>query len=74
MYGKSNKFPVDEKSKLNPKNIYGLAKNYVEEYIDLLQTKKQNILVLDTVYGEWGRPDMLILKYLDYAKKNKSLY
>ena len=24
-----------------------------------------------TVYGEWGRPDMLILKFLDHVKKNK---
>ena len=26
VYGDRNKFPVDEKSKLNPKNIYGLSK------------------------------------------------
>ena len=24
-----------------------------------------------TVFGEWGRPDMMILKYFDYCSKNK---
>ena len=76
VYGDSNKFPVDEKSKLNPKNIYGLSKKLNEEYIKINSNKKTQYVGLRffTVYGEWGRPDMLILKYLDYAKKNKTLY
>ena len=76
VYGDSNKFPVDEKSKLNPKNIYGLSKKLNEEYIKINSNKKTQYIGLRffTVYGEWGRPDMLILKYLDYAKKNKTLY
>ena len=76
VYGDSNKFPVDEKSKLNPKNIYGLSKKFNEEYIKINSNKKTQYVGLRffTVYGEWGRPDMLILKYLDYAKKNKTLY
>ena len=73
VYGDSNKFPVDEKSKLNPKNIYGLSKKLNEEYIKINSNKKTQYIGLRffTVYGEWGRPDMLILKYLDYAKKIK---
>jgi len=76
VYGDSNKFPVDEKSKLNPKNIYGLSKKLNEEYIKINSNKKTQYVGLRffTVYGEWGRPDMLILKYLDYARKNKTLY
>ncbi len=76
VYGDSNKFPVDEKSSLNPKNIYGLSKKLNEEYIKINFNKKTKYIGLRffTVYGEWGRPDMLILKYLDYAKKNKTLY
>ena len=76
VYGDSNKFPVDEKSKLNPKNIYGLSKKLNEEYIKINSNKKTQYIGLRffTVYGEWGRPDMLILKYLDYARKNKTLY
>ena len=76
VYGDSNKFPVDEKSILNPKNIYGLSKKLNEEYIKINSNKKTQYIGLRffTVYGEWGRPDMLILKYLDYARKNKTLY
>ena len=76
VYGDSNKFPVDENSKLNPKNIYGLSKKLNEEYIKINSNKKTQYVGLRffTVYGEWGRPDMLILKYLDYARKNKTLY
>jgi len=73
VYGDINKFPVDEKSKLFPKNIYGLSKKLNEEYVEIYSNKniKYIGLRLFTVYGEWGRPDMLILKFLDHVKKNK---
>ena len=73
VYGDLNKFPVDEKSKLFPKNIYGLSKKLNEEYIEIHSNKNIKYIGLRffTVYGEWGRPDMLIIKFLDYAKKNK---
>ena len=73
VYGDLNKFPVDEKSKLFPKNIYGLSKKINEEYVEIYSNKniKYIGLRLFTVYGEWGRPDMLILKFLDHVKKNK---
>lgn len=76
VYGDANKFPVDENSKLYPKNIYGLSKKVNEEYININSSQKTKYIGLRffTVYGEWGRPDMLILKYLDYAKKNKTLH
>lgn len=73
VYGDINKFPVDEKSKLSPKNIYGLSKKFSEEYVEIHSNKNIKYIGLRffTVYGEWGRPDMLILKFLDHAKKNK---
>ena len=74
VYGDTNKFPVDENSKLLPKNIYGLSKKMNEEYINMFPTYKTKYIGLRffTVYGEWGRPDMLIIKFLEYAKHNKT--
>jgi len=73
VYGDLNKFPADEKSKLFPKNIYGLSKKINEEYVEIYSNKNIKYIGLRffTVYGEWGRPDMLILKFLDHAKRNK---
>ena len=76
VYGDENKFPVSEKVKLYPKNIYGLSKKMNEEYVDINYCGKTTYIGLRffTVFGEGGRPDMLILKFLDYAKKKKTFY
>ncbi len=73
VYGDLNKFPVSEESKLFPKNIYGLSKKMNEEYVEIHANNKTKYIGLRffTVFGEWGRPDMLILKFLNYAKRNK---
>jgi len=73
VYGDKNKYPVAEDNNLYPKNIYGLSKKINEEYVNIISNKKTKYIGLRffTVFGEWGRPDMLILKFLDYAKKNK---
>jgi UDP-glucuronate 4-epimerase len=73
VYGDKNKFPVSENVKLYPKNIYGLSKKMNEEYVNISLNNKTKYIGLRffTVFGEWGRPDMLILKFLDYARKNK---
>ena len=41
----------------------------------LARNQKTQIIGLRffSIYGEWGRPDMLILKYLLAAKKRKIL-
>ena len=44
-----------------------IAQNFSQNFLK----KKFISLRFFTVYGEWGRPDMLIYKYLDYAKKRK---
>ena len=74
--GDLNKFPVDEESKLYPKNIYGLSKKMNEEYILINSNKNTKYIGLRffTVFGEWGRPDMLILKFLKSVKDNKTFY
>jgi UDP-glucuronate 4-epimerase len=73
-YGELNRFPLKENYTLRPKNIYGLSKKVNEEMVNTLlqQSKTQCIgLRFFTVYGEWGRPDMFIMKYL-IATYNKS--
>ncbi len=74
VYGEQKKFPVREKQKLIPKNIYSLSKKHNEELAELYQ-KYYGLKLLGlrffTVYGEWGRPDMLMLKYMIAKKNNK---
>jgi len=74
VYGDTKLFPVKENLKLKPKNLYAKtkiknendAKNYFKNY-----RKKLIGLRFFTVYGEWGRPDMLILKILSKINKNQ---
>ena len=76
VYGDENKFPVSENSQLVPKNIYGLSKKMNEEYINInsnISTKYIGLRFF-TVFGEWGRPDMLILKFLKSAQDKKVFY
>ena len=73
-YGELKKFPLKENYSLKPKNIYGLSKKINEEMVSvLLQKHKTKCIGLRffTVYGEWGRPDMFMIKYLN-ATYNKS--
>jgi len=76
VYGDDNKFPVNENSKLVPKNIYGLSKKMNEEYININSNKSTKYIGLRffTVFGEWGRPDMLILKFLKSTQDKKVFY
>ena len=65
VYGENTNFPLKETEKLNPKNIYGVSKKLNEEIAEMYQKiyKIQFIgLRFFTVYGEWGRPDMFMMK------------
>ena len=77
-YGKLNKFPLKENYILKPKNIYGLSKKINEEMINVLLLKNKTLCIglrLFTVYGEWGRPDMFMMKYLSATyDKSKVFY
>ena len=77
-YGELNKFPLKENYILKPKNIYGLSKKINEEMINVLLLKSKTLCIglrFFTVYGEWGRPDMFMMKYLSATyDKSKVFY
>ena len=77
VYGDQLKFPIDERSSLKAKNPYGLTKIINEETADIYSkifNKPFIGLRFFTVYGEWGRPDMFIIKLLNSIFKNKNFY
>ena len=75
VYGDIGPFPKKENSKLNTLNIYSISK-LSNEIIAKSFSDKSNIQIIGlrffSIYGERGRPDMLILKYLLAAKKKKN--
>lgn len=74
VYGDNIKFPIKENTILNPKNPYGLSKKYNEEIAEIYYENynfKSIALRFFTVFGEWGRPDMFIIKYLSSAYNKK---
>ena len=77
VYGDSNKFPLSESDKINPKNIYGLTKKNNEEMVETY-FKNSDIKCIGfrffTVFGEWGRPDMLIYQYLASIFNNRKIF
>ncbi len=67
VYGDSKKFPLKETQFTSPKNMYAYTKKNNEEIVELFfkhSVTRSIGLRFFTVYGEWGRPDMLIFKYL----------
>ena len=76
VYGESNNFPLKENQIINPKNIYSLSKKNNEEMAEIF-SKQFNINLVGlrffTIYGEWGRPDMFLMKYLksSFDRKKK---
>ncbi len=77
VYGDQLKFPINESSPLKAKNPYGLTK-IINEEIAEIYSKILNKPIIGlrffTAYGEWGRPDMLIIKLLNSIYKNKTFY
>ena len=67
VYGDQKIFPLNENLKLNEKNIYGFSKKIneimCESYSRIYKIKIVGLRFF-TVFGEWGRPDMLIFKYI----------
>ena len=75
VYGNSKKFPCEESQKLKPINIYSKSKKFNEK-IASYYSKKYGINTIGlrffTIFGEWGRPDMLLIKkYLKQFEKTK---
>ena len=74
VYGDNKIFPLKEDFKINPKNFYGYSKKNNEEMAEIyanLYNVKSIGLRFFTIYGEWGRPDMFMLKYLQFLFFNK---
>ncbi len=78
VYGDSNSFPLNEKQNIKPKNIYALSKKINEEMANVFSSQFKISLIglrFFTVYGEWGRPDMFMMKYLNSSyNKSKKFY
>ena len=77
VYGDSQKFPLRENEKINPRNIYGLSKK-LNEIIGEFYSKQYKLnltgLRFFTVYGEWGRPDMFLFKLFKSIKNKEKFY
>lgn len=75
IYGDQKYLPVKETVSFNPKNFYGYSK-LINEITSNFFAKfhKMNILGMRffSVYGEWGRPDMLVIKFLNSQFNNKT--
>ena len=79
VYGDSKNFPLKENVILKPKNVYALSKKFNEDLANIYkELYNLNIIGIRffTVFGEWGRPDMFMMKYLKniYHKVNFELY
>ena len=77
VYGEKNIFPLKENQITHPKNIYSLSKKSNEEMANIYSNfYKMKFVGLRffTIYGEWGRPDMFILKYISSIQNKKNFY
>ena len=74
VYGDKKKYPLNEKEKIYPKNIYSASKKLNEDIaMDVSNISKMKIIGLRffTIYGKWGRPDMFIFSFLKAVKEQK---
>ncbi len=77
VYGNSSNFPLKENEISKPINFYGLTKKNNEETAEIFSKYYKMKLIglrFFTVYGEWGRPDMVIFKLLEAIFKKKIFY
>ena len=76
VYGNSKKFPCNESQELKPINIYSKSKKFNEK-IASYYSKKYRITMIGlrffTIFGEWGRPDMLLIKMFEAIRNNEKL-
>ena len=74
VYGDKKKYPIKETENISPKNIYSASKKINEDVAkDFSRISNMKIIALRffTIYGEYGRPDMLIFKFLKASFLNK---
>ena len=76
VYGGIN-FKDNQKTKLNPKSFYGLTKVLGENLLQFYSANS-NIKILSmrffTVYGSFGRPDMIYYNFLLKEKNKEKIY
>ena len=68
------KFPIKENFIKSQKNLYAITKDFNEKLAQLyFDNFKMQLVGLRffTVYGPWGRPDMIYFKYLNSLRFNK---
>jgi len=73
VYGDQKKYPYKENFNLYPNNIYSFSKKINEECAkDLSELTKMKVIGLRffTIYGDFGRPDMFIYKFLKSCLSN----
>ena len=77
VYGDSKRFPLSENEELRPKNFYGITKKLNEDiakrFFEDYKFKSVGLRFF-TVFGEWGRPDMFLIKYLNASYNKKIFY
>ena len=76
VYGNSKKFPCNESQELKPINIYSKSKKFNEKIASYYSKKyKINMIGLRffTIFGEWGRPDMLLIKLFEAIRNKEKL-
>ena len=76
VYGDHKKYPIKENFKFRPKNHYAKTKVICENIINkIFRNQKISLKIIRpfTVYGPFGRPDMLILKMLSKIKKKQHI-
>jgi UDP-glucuronate 4-epimerase len=77
VYGNMSKFPLKESYDSTPINFYGLSKKDNEDMADIYSKYYDMKLIglrFFTVFGEWGRPDMVLFKILNAIMNNKTFY
>jgi UDP-glucuronate 4-epimerase len=75
VYGNQIRYPIKETAKLKYLNYYAKTKIICENLIKkkLINNESVKIVRPFTVYGPYGRPDMLILKFLNLLRNNKTI-
>lgn len=77
VYGNSDKIPISEDCRLKPISPYGICKCLEEGLLQKLHNKMFTnhitILRFSTVYGTYGRNDMVINKFLSKVLINKGI-
>ena len=74
VYGQIPQNPILESSKINPRNLYGLAKYACEQMFRLkVSSKKLLVLRLPGIYGYGDRFDSVIGKFINSSIKFKKI-